>query len=66
MALQGLHYKHTVSSKFTVYNTNIPKCRGGRWRYKLIVSYASEKLKFTNSTTPRYRKAREDIGVTNL
>ena len=47
--------------KFKFYNTKIQKCKGGRWRYKLVVS-----VKITKSKIQRYKSLGVVVVATDL
>ena len=50
-----------VALKFKFYNTKIQKCKGGRWRYKLVVS-----VKITKSKIQRYKSLGVVVVATDL
>ena len=52
---------YSVRESYTVYKTKMQNVKGGRWRYKRIVS-----VKYTQSTIQGCKISRVDVGVTNL
>ena len=58
----GAERTYTVLEICKVYHAKIHKIKGGRWRYKLTVSF-----KLAKSTIQRYKKkTRVDVADTNL